>query len=80
MFYNCSSLESIDMLNWDMKNICNINKLFSGCLKLKNIKMNFNININNKLSFEDIFYGLPEGTNRYELLKELPVSWNRTQE
>jgi len=42
--------------------------------------MNFNININNKLSFEDIFYGLPEGTNRYELLKELPVSWNRTQE
>ena len=73
MFYNCSSLESIDMLYWDMENIKDINYLFGGCSNLKNIKMNFNNN--NNLSFQDIFEGLPE-----ELLKELPVGWNITQE
>ena len=86
MFYSCYSLESIDMLNWDMKNINNIKYLFSGCSKLKNIKMNFNND--KKLEFYKTFYGLPEGgsfvwkkgTNCNELLKRLPVSWNRTQE
>ena len=86
MFYNCYSLESIDMLNWDMKNINDIRYLFDGCSKLRNIKMNFNND--KKLSFEGIFDGLPEGgsfvwkkgTNCNELLKHLPVSWNRTQE
>ena len=86
MFSNCSSLESIDMLNWDMKNINDINYLFYKCSKLKNIKMNFNND--KKLSFDHTFYKLPEGgsfvwkkgTNCNELLKYLPVSWNRTQE
>ena len=86
MFSYCSSLESIDMLNWDMKNINDITYLFYWCRKLRNIKMNFN---NDKeLSFEYSFEGLPEGgsfvwkkgTNCNELLKHLPVSWNRTQE
>ena len=86
MFLGCSSLESIDMLNWDMKNINDIDYLFFNCSELKKIKMNFNNNKN--LSFIDIFEGLPEGgsfvwkkgTNCNELLKLLPVSWNRTQE
>ncbi len=91
MFYHCSSLESIDMLNWDMKNINNITYLFGGCRNLKNIKMNFNND--KKLKFDGIFgkskrVRLPEGgsfvwkkgTNCNELLKLLPVSWNRTQE
>ena len=86
MFYQCCSLESIDMLNWDMKNINNIDYLFNYCSELKKIKMNFNNNKN--LSFKKIFEGLPEGgsfvwkkgTNCNELLKLLPVSWNRTQE
>ena len=86
MFSDCSSLESIDMLNLDMKNINEIDYLFDGCSTLKNIKMNFNND--KKLSFDQIFKGLPEGgsfvwkkgTNCNELLKYLPVSWNRTQE
>ena len=86
MFSCCSSLESIDMLNWDMKNINDIDYLFSGCKSLKNIKMNFNNNKN--LSFKYTFNQLPEGgsfiwkkgINCNELLKHLPVSWNRTQE
>ena len=86
MFCGCYSLESIDMLNWDMKNINDIKYLFKYCSKLKNIKMNYNNN--KKLSFYEIFDGLPEGgsfvwkkgINCNELLKLLPVSWNRTQE
>ena len=86
MLFKCSSLESIDMFHWDMKNINNIYYLFRGCSKLKNIKINFNNN--KKLSFYEIFYGLPEGgsfvwkkgTNCNELLKLLPASWNKTQE
>ena len=86
MFFKCSSLESIDMFHWDMKNINNIYYLFRECSKLKNIRINFNNN--KKLSFYEIFYGLPEGgsfvwkkgTNCNELLKLLPASWNKTQE
>ena len=86
MFSYCSSLESIDMFNWDMKNINEIDYLFDGCSTLKNIKMNFNND--KKLSFNYTFTGLPKdgsfvwkkGTNCNELLKHLPVSWNRTQE
>ena len=45
MFLDCESLESIDMLNWDMSNIDNlygIKGLFENCSSLKKIKMNFN--------------------------------------
>ena len=35
------------MLNWDMKNVNDIDYLFNGCSLLKNIKMNF-INNNPK--------------------------------
>ena len=86
MFCNCSSLESMDMLNWDMKNINDIDYLFNYCSELKKIKMNFNNNKN--LSFKKIFEGLPEGgsfvykkgNNCEELLKKLPKSWKITQE
>ena len=44
MFYYFKSLESINMLNWNMKNINDIDYLFNGCSLLKNIKMNFNNN------------------------------------
>ena len=86
MFSGCSSLESIDILNWDMNNINNINYLFDGCFKLKNIKMN--LNNNKKLSFISTFFGLPKdgsivykkGANSEEILKKLPKSWNKIQE
>ena len=86
MFYHCSSLESIDMLNWDMKNINNITYLFGGCRNLKSIKMNFNND--KKLSFGGTFLFLPEGgsfvwkkgTSCKEVLINLPISWNKTQE
>ena len=118
MFRRCESLESIDMLNWDMNKIGmdNIEGLFGNCSSLKSIKMNFdsekkvyneNKNEDIKICFKNniydilnmpqiktafrqsgIFEGLPEngifiwkkGVNCNELLKQLPVSWNRSQE
>ena len=54
MFEDCQSLESIDMLKWDMSNIqnnlgCGIRNLFYNCSSLKSIKMNFN----NKYYFDE---------------------------
>ena len=114
MFKGCESLESIDMLNWDMNKIGmhNIKGLFGNCSSLKSIKMNFdsekkvyneNKNEDIKICFKNYIYnmcpgveeitpgtfeGLPEngifiwkkGVNCNELLKQLPVSWNRSQE
>ena len=116
MFDNCSSIECIDMLNWDMNKIGmdHIRGLFAYCSNLKSIKMNFdsekkvekekyeNINIcfksyiydvremNKKEAryIKEVFVGLPEngifiwkkGVNCNKLLKDLPVSWNRSQE
>jgi len=86
MFSGCNALESIDMLNWNMKNINDIEYLFNCCYKLKKIKMNFNND--KKLSFIGTFDELPKeglfkwkkGTNCNELFQHLPVSWNRIQE
>ena len=116
MFEGCKSLESIDMLNWDMNKIGmdNIEGLFGNCSSLKSIKMNFDsekkvynenkneyikicfknyiYNINEEIIKKEIipgtFEGLPgngifiwkKGSNCNELLKQLPVSWNRSQE
>ena len=115
MFEDCSSIECIDMLNWDMNKIemDDIEGLFANCSNLKSIKMNFdsekkvkrlkdeNINICFKSYIynaetkeetsrhtEEVFVGLPEngifiwkkGVNCNKLLKDLPVSWNRSQE
>ena len=115
MFEYCSSIECIDMLNWDMNKIgmYDIQGLFAYCSNLKSIKMNFdsekkvekeeyeNINIcfksyiydreeeNQKERYiKEVFVGLPEngifiwkkGVNCNKLLKDLPVSWNRSQE
>ena len=112
MFERCSSIECIDMLNWDMNKIGmeDIEGLFADCSNLKSIKMNFDsekkfkrlkeVNIN--ICFKSyigatrleetksgiIFDCLPEngifiwkkGVNCNKLLKDLPVSWNRSQE
>ena len=85
MFSGCKSLESIDMLGWDTSNLQNIDFLFYNCSSLKKIKINL---YNKKFNADVVFYGLPKGgsfvwrkgQNCDELLKDLPVSWNRTQE
>lgn len=47
-FYGCSSLKSIDLGNWDIKNVTNISGFFSGCTSLENVNLNaFNsVNLN----------------------------------
>ena len=85
MFRECKSMESIDMLGWDTSNLQNIDFLFYNCSSLKKIKINL---YNKKFKADRVFKGLPnggsfvwrKGQNCDELLRDLPVSWNRTQE
>ena len=72
MFKNCKSLVSVDLINWDMKNIGNgkehsIDEMFVNCKKLKNIKMNLNFVVerlminelfSNNYTFPTIFQGI----------------------
>lgn len=37
MFQNCSALESLDLSNFDTKNVTNMGAMFAGCTKLKTI-------------------------------------------
>jgi len=80
------------MLNWDMSRLerkkrSTINHLFDGCKSLKNIKMSSNFS-KGFIIDENVFAGLPKGgtftwkkgINCDNLLKFLPVSWNRVTE
>ena len=95
MFWGCSNIKEIDMINWNMSSISikkmqGINGLFLGCRNLKNIKMSSNFhNIEEEIQKNnDIFKGLPDcgsftwkkGINCNKLLNGLPVSWGRSQE
>ena len=93
MFRNCSNLTEINMLNWDMSSIKESNRpiffrLFSGCKKLKSIKMSGNhknkdFDMKNSRIFEDLpdngSFTWKEGEECNKLLLVLPPSWNRKQ-
>ena len=43
LFYNCSSIESINFINFERNNIINMSRLFCGCSSLKELNLtNFN--------------------------------------
>ena len=56
MFYNCSSLTSLNVTNFNINNIYNMQKMFYGCNSLKYT------NISNFIFTQNIslFYGLPD--------------------
>ena len=37
MFFSCSSLTSLDLSNFDTSNVTNMQEMFSGCSKLKDV-------------------------------------------
>ena len=87
LFGNCSSLKSIKM-NFDSeKKVYNENKNKYIKICFKNYINNINP-WNNQEIIPGTFEGLPgygifiwkKGSNCNELLKQLPVSWNRSQE
>ena len=83
------------MLNLDMSSLQKdkdgdyLFQLFNGCNKLKNIKMSGNYKDKNyNMKESEIFDGLPnygsftwkKGNDIDNILKVLPINWNRQQE
>ena len=55
MFDGCESLSSIDMSNFDTKNVKNMEKLFNSCYSLKSIDLS-NFNTQNVTNMIYMFY------------------------
>ena len=56
MFYNCSSLTSLDLSNFDTSNVNNMNAMFYGCNKLTSLDLS-NFNTSKVTVVVDMFYG-----------------------
>jgi surface protein len=70
MFYNCSSLENLNVSNFITSNVTNMSSMFSGCSRLKNIDVS-GFNTNKVTSFDNMF-------TRCSSLVELDLSNFRT--
>jgi surface protein len=77
MFYNCKNLISIDLSNFDISKVTNMNKLFYNCQNLKFINL-FNFTDKEILSKIDMFYGVPENTKIYINNNEATSIYNLT--
>ena len=52
MFYDCSSLTSVNLSNFNTNNINNMSNMFFGCRSLTSLNLsNFNTNNVNKMSY-----------------------------
>ena len=56
MFYGCSSLERLNLNNFDTSNVTNMNGMFEGCSSLKKLNLS-SFNTNNVTNMSDMFYG-----------------------
>ena len=56
MFYECSSLESIDLTSFNTNNVNNMSYMFYGCSSLKSIDLT-SFNTNNVINMSYMFYG-----------------------
>ena len=56
MFAECSSLNNINLSNFNTNNVTNMKSMFSGCSSLNNIDLS-NFNTNNVTNMEYMFFG-----------------------
>ena len=56
MFYNCSSLTSLDLSNFDTSNVDYMSSIFNSCSKLSNLKLGANWASNLEISSFDLSY------------------------
>ena len=56
MFIQCNLLKSVDISNWNTKNVINMSNMFSDCINLKNIKGISNLITNNVENMSSMFY------------------------
>ena len=55
MFCGCSSLEELNLNNFNTINVNLMNRMFEGCSSLKKLEINFNID--NQVIMKDMFKG-----------------------
>ena len=56
LFYNCSSIESINFINFERNNIINMSRLFCGCSSLKELNLT-SFNTENVTDMRSMFWG-----------------------
>ena len=56
MFYNCSSIEELNLTNFNINVLTYVNSMFSGCSSLKELKL-FNFLMDNDIDMNFIFSG-----------------------
>ena len=61
MFKGCSSLESLEIKNFDVKNVNYMNEMFSGAIKLKSLDLS-SFETTNLVSCTDIWKDIPSLT------------------
>ena len=57
MFVNCTSLETLDISNWNLVNVRNMQQMFEGCTSLKNITGIENADVSNVTNMSSMFKG-----------------------
>ena len=62
LFYKCESLISLDLSNFNSKNIVNMRSMFFGCNSLSNINLS-NLNTQNVNDMSNMFFGCKSLTN-----------------
>ena len=56
MFSGCSSLEELNLSNFNTNKVINMSAMFLGCSSLKELNIS-NFNTNKVINMSDIFYG-----------------------
>ena len=56
LFYNCKKLTSLDLSNWKIKNVTNMNSMFYNCSSLINLDLS-NFNTSNVTNMSSMFSG-----------------------
>ena len=59
MFYNCKSLTSLNLSNFNTNNVKNMNHMFCNCSSLNSLDLS-NFNTNNVKDMDKMFYHIPK--------------------
>ena len=74
MFYYCSTLEELNLNNFNTNNVTSMYHMFSGCSSLKELNFD-NLNINHEVSMNGMFFECPN-----ELLMEIKTKYKNIKD
>ena len=62
MFYNCSSLTTLDLSKFNTNNVTHMGNMFRNCSSLTSLDLS-KFNTNNVTNMDDMFFGMNKGCN-----------------